>query len=378
MKILQLPCHYLPNIGGVETHLHDLVSELSARGNDVFVLTYLPLTTPASAKIWESTSDSIKHTGKVNILRLPWLRGLFYSFVQHPIIEFLYLFPPLFIILPFILLIYNPRVIHAHGLVAGTVAVIWGKIFMKRVVISTHSVYHFPKKSLYTSFASKLFRSSDAVLTLSHQSALEIQALGISKDKVHQFTYWLDLDLFKRDDLAKKKLKFEGKFVVLFVGRLVQEKGILIAIEAAQNWPKDCLLVIVGIGPLVQQVSLNKSPNVLYAGKIDQKNLPLYYSSADVTLVPSIHDEGFGRVILESLACSTPVIAADKKGIREAMNDSVGEIIHISPETITKTVNKLRNNKQTLKSYSQQSRKFVEQNYSKANIDVILQTYEQN
>ena len=70
MKILQLSVHYAPNVGGVETHLTDLVSELLKRGDRIFVLTYRPLVTRVSWKIFEKKNN-------FEVLRIPWLPGFF-------------------------------------------------------------------------------------------------------------------------------------------------------------------------------------------------------------------------------------------------------------------------------------------------------------
>ena len=60
MKVLQLTAHYHPNIGGVETHLNDLVSGLVQNKYEVFVLTYLPLTAKVKSKIVEKACNLTK------------------------------------------------------------------------------------------------------------------------------------------------------------------------------------------------------------------------------------------------------------------------------------------------------------------------------
>src|SRR5258708_970896 len=105
MRVLQLSVHFSPNVGGVETHLTDLVHGLARRNIDVFVLTYQPLMTNASWKVFEKEI-------KISILRLPWIPGFFYKFVKSPIVEFLYLTPGLFFTLPVVLLFYKTDVIH--------------------------------------------------------------------------------------------------------------------------------------------------------------------------------------------------------------------------------------------------------------------------
>src|SRR3989344_1060914 len=124
MKILQLTTHFHPNVGGVETHLNDLVEVLCKRGHQVFVLTYRPLVTEANWRIYENQLN-------LQTLRIPWFPGFFYRLIQKPVLEFLYLVPGLFLVTPLVLLIKQADVIHSHGLVAGFVAVFWGKLFGK-------------------------------------------------------------------------------------------------------------------------------------------------------------------------------------------------------------------------------------------------------
>ena len=72
MRILQLSLNFSPNIGGLETHLSDLVSSLDKRGWEVFVLTYCPLTTYAKWKMYEKINN-------VSIFRQKTLKRLIYE-----------------------------------------------------------------------------------------------------------------------------------------------------------------------------------------------------------------------------------------------------------------------------------------------------------
>jgi glycosyltransferase involved in cell wall biosynthesis len=370
MNILQLTAHYPPNVGGVETHLNDLVTELVNRKQTVTVLTYRPLTTRAPWRMRESGRHFL-------ILRLPWIAGFFYKFVKNPALEFLYLVPGLFLVTPFVVIARKIEVIHAHGLVAGIVGVFWGKILRKRAVVSTHSIYHFPRKGMYHRMVSWLFGNADAVLTLSRQSKDEVVALGIPAEKVHVFTYWVNQDIFHPIPNAKKKTGWEGKFVVLFVGRLIEEKGIRPLLKSLNQWNTSIHLAIAGVGPLQEEIQQEDEThdNLHYLGKLSQEKLPLYYSAADVLIVPSIHDEGFGRVILEALSCGTPIIAADRGGIREAVNASVAALISISPGSITKIVAQLAKDTQKRERMALNAERFAETRYSSDNIDIILAAY---
>lgn len=370
MKVLQLTIHLFPNVGGVETHLNDLFTALVKRGWKVLCLAYQPLSTNTSWKIIEKDKD-------LTILRIPWLKGFFEKLVNFPAIEFIYLVPGLFLVTPFLIAIYNPNVIHAHGISAAVSAVFWGKVFGVRTVVSLHSFYAFPKKGLYRDFVKVLLTRCDYVLSLSKKSKEEIYALGVSSKKCGVFTYWIDLQKFKRVQDAKKSLKWGGKFVSLFVGRLIEEKGIKELLEAANLWDSKINLVIVGSGPMEKYVmeKIKGRSNISFVGKMTQEQLPLFYSGADCVIVPSVSEEGFGRVIIESLSCGTPVVASDRGAIREAMDETVGKFINVSPQNLKRAIEEFAANPKELKKLSKNTRKFVERRYSERNVETIIKSY---
>lgn len=368
MRILQLTVHFPPNVGGVETHLSDLVKLLSKKEWKIVVLCYRPLSTKVGWKMYE-------YHNNLEIVRLPWFTGLWYRFVSYPLLEFLYLFPMFFFFTPVIILIKNPIIIHAHGLIAATSAVFWGKIFRKRVIISTHNIYSFPKYGLYRSFAKAVFNNAKRNLCLSKKSFEELKALGI--DNASIFTYWIDLRKFKMIENAKQKLGWKNEFTVLFVGRLIPEKGIDLLLKSIKTWKKEIKLVFVGVGPLEKLLisEAAKNSKIRFLGKVDQDNLPIIYSAADILIVPSISEEGFGRVIMEALACSTPVIASNLGAIPEAMDDTVGRLIDINPQNIKNTVEDFYMHPTKLAILSKNAREFALKRYSEKNGDTIIQSY---
>lgn len=370
MKVLQISVHLFPNIGGVETHLSDLFKALVKRDWKVFVLAYQPLSTKTEWKIFEKEKN-------LTIFRIPWLRGLFERLVYYPIFEFIYLVPGLFILTPFVISFYKPDVLHAHGISAAVSAVFWGKIFKIRTIVSLHSIYSFPKQGLYHDFVKLLFRYADVVLSLSKKSNEEIGSLGVEKEKTDVFTYWIDLRKFVKIKGAKEKLGWERRFVVLFVGRLIKEKGIDILLQSTRLWDKNIRLFVIGAGPMEEKLlkEVNQFKQVQFLGKTDQQDLPLYYSAADCLIVPSISEEGFGRVIIESLACGTPVIASRKGAIPEAMDETVGRFIKATSEDIKNEISYLYENPSVLKKFTKKARKFVERRYSESNVQTIIKVY---
>lgn len=370
MKVLQLTVHLFPNIGGVETHLNDLFNALTSRNYNIFCLAYQPLSTRVDWKIIERGNNLI-------ILRIPWFKGFFEKLVKFPLLEFIYLVPGLFLVTPFVIIFYRPKIIHAHGISAATSAVFWGKIFKIKTVISLHSFYSFPKKGLYRNFVKILFDNCDYILCLSKKSKEEVTALGVDSIKCNVFTYWIDLRKFKKITNAKKILKWKNGFTSLFVGRLIEEKGIRSLIDTALIWKSNINLVIAGSGPMEEYIvkKIKGKKNISFFGKVSQEDLPLFYSGANCLIVPSISEEGFGRVIIESLACETPVIASSMGAIREAMSETVGQFVDGSMDNLRRTIENFAENPGQLKKFSQSARAFVERRYSEKNVETIIKSY---
>jgi len=377
-RVLLLSTCFRPNVGGVETHLDDLVEEGAKRQIEFTVITYQPLITKAFGKYVERGKG-------YRIIRIPWLRfNLFLILEKYPLLEFLYLTPGIFIISFFYLLTFGRKIetIHAQGISAGAVGLLLSVIFGKKLLISTHSIYHFPKSGLYRSFVAFLFGNSNQVLTLSKQSKKEVVNIGVSKDKVSVFTYWVDQNKFRTYNKQhrkklRKKLGWERKFICFFVGRLVEVKGIKELLEAAKLVNGNILISMAGTGPLEKLITSYKLQisKLQFLGKVENDKLPMYYNAADVLTIPSTHEEGFGRVILEALSCGLPVIGSRRGAIPEAMDESVGYFIDVTPENIARLINKISKNKKDLDRKAKNARVFAEKRFSSKNAEMIVKYY---
>ena len=78
---------------------------------------------------------------------------------------------------------------------------------------------------------------------------------------------------------------------------------------------------------------------------------------------------------MESLACGTPVIGSNRGAIPEAMDETVGKLIKVTPQNIRKEVENFYKNPDELKKLSKNARKFAEKNYSDKNIKMITSSY---
>jgi len=121
-----------------------------------------------------------------------------------------------------------------------------------------------------------------------------------------------------------------GDRVVLLVAGLDRAhffKGVDIFLKALSQLPGEIKGVIAGDGDLrpayeATANSLGLAGRVFFAGRIPDGDLPDYYRLADVTVLPSVTmGEAFGLVLLESMACGTPVIASNLPGVRTVVAD---------------------------------------------------------
>lgn len=370
-KIVILSIAFRPNVGGVETHLTDLTNEIKQK-DEVLVVTLPPITTKVSAKVVERDENLL-------IWRIPWFgKGLFNALLRWPILEFFYLTPPLFIGLLIALLKYpSIQVIHAQGFSGGFTTAILGKIFNKRTLISTAYVFHF-KKDFFGRVAKWVFGSVDKVLCVSEASTEEMRKLGVAKEKLGKCLYWVNLDIFKPTDkpTAKKKVGWASKFSILFIGRLVKEKGVFELLEAIRLVPQDINFYIIGDGSLRKDVEkvVKDYPNLHFLGKVPNELTPIYYSAADVVIVPS-YEETLGRVNMEALACATPVIGSSTGGLKEVVGKNVGLLFKVEPQDIAKTIAHLYEDKDLYERFRKNARAHIQKHFSSKNFGVFVKEY---
>ncbi len=110
------------------------------------------------------------------------------------------------------------------------------------------------------------------------------------------------------------------EFLIGYVGRLVEEKGIDLLLEAMSAMAGVWRLIIVGAGPEQDRLEaltrhLGLADQVSFAGVLSSTNMPEIYRKLDVLVLPSRSRpnwiEQFGRVLIEAMACGTPVVGSD-------------------------------------------------------------------
>lgn len=376
LKILIVSWVFRPNVGGVETHLADLTEYLRSKGHTVHVLTYTPLTTRvANVPLREKLKG-------LEIYRIRWIgQGIFSRLEANSILWATCLFPPLFVYTLIFMLRHKVDVIHAHGLVAASIAGPLSKLFKTRGVVSLHGLLEQRSLLWLSRFVLMPF---DSVLALSNRSKRDVVNAGVSKGKAAIYTHWVDQSLFRPPfdkNAIRRELGFtKGHFVILFVGRLYRGKGVEVLLGVAKKCPNDIRFIFVGLGPMEGEIRKweEKLGNVKLIGKVPLETLANYYGAADfVVALPQWNVfEGFARVVLESLSCGTPVLVA--RALAEMIDESVGRLVYPDVMDLYRQIMHFYENREELEKLAESARTYAEERYSRRNAELVMKAYRGN
>ncbi len=165
---------------------------------------------------------------------------------------------------------------------------------------------------------------------------------GIPWDKIYVIPGGVDTQRFQPNlsrQQAREQLGWPSDRFILFTPRrLVHRMGLgqlLSAIAHLEAHKSDLWLAIAGKGPLRealerQAAELGLSHHVKFLGFLPDEQLPVAYQAADLTVMPSQSLEGFGLVLLESLASGTPALCTPVGGMPEVIGDLCPELITAS------------------------------------------------
>jgi teichuronic acid biosynthesis glycosyltransferase TuaC len=210
----------------------------------------------------------------------------------------------------------------AHYMYPDGVAAVWlGREFGLPVVVTCRGsdLTLLPRYYVPRSLIRRAISGAAALVTVSTPLRNSLIELGAPPDKVTVLRNGVDLTMFRPladRDAERHAWRLSGPTLVS-VGQLIHRKGHDRTIAAMRFLP-DCSLMIAGEGPehaklgqLIDLLGLRDRVRLL--GRVPHTDLPTLYGIADATILSSTR-EGWANVLLESMACGTPVIASDIPG----------------------------------------------------------------
>ena len=170
----------------------------------------------------------------------------------------------------------------------------------------------------------KAFQRAKGIVAVSRSLKETISSWGINDRKVKLIENGVNKSLFyprnKNESRQQLGLNANLKHIV-YIGNLVEVKGIFYLIEAMRHMKEEYHLHLIGEGELMEPLKkkvkdYNLSSQVTFYGRKAHEEIPLWLSAADVFCLPSVY-EGCPNVVLEALACGTSVVASHVGGISE-------------------------------------------------------------
>ncbi|MTK63976.1 MAG: glycosyltransferase family 4 protein [Methanobacterium sp.] len=305
MRIVQTPVRFYPFIGGVENYVYYLSKELVNLGHNVKVVCAN-----------EPKVEAEQNVDGVEVARLNYIFKVANTNITPD--------------LPFKLRHEEFDLIHTH--IPTPWSADWSRITANRrnkpLVVTYHNdiigsgfanhIANFYNKTALK----KLLTRADRIIITQPNYLNYSPYLSDYENKVEVIPNGVDVDKFKPIDVEKKQ---NTLFFLSLLDEFHGYKGLDYLLEALKIVKKsvaDVKLIVGGKGVLMDHYiqkaeSMGLKDNVEFHGFIPDESMAMYYSQADVFVLPSISSlqEGFGIVALEALACETPVITTDIVGV---------------------------------------------------------------
>ncbi len=200
-------------------------------------------------------------------------------------------------------------------------------------------------------------------------------SISYAHRKVHPDIKFFD-NVYNGTDLRLFDFNLSPKENIVWMGRVAQYKGVIEAVEASHLVNKTIKLA----GPInnveyFEEVKKNLNVGDAYLGILGSKERNIFLGEAKLLIFPLQWDEPFGLVMIEAMACGTPVVAFDRGAVREIIKEGETGLV-VRPSNITamaKAVKKIYNMEENnYQKMRQRCRKHVENNFS---VEIMASNY---
>ena len=357
MRVVLLGKYYHPYMGGIESHLRVITSELKQE-LDIEVV----------------VSNTGRRTVHDVVDGVPVTRVASFGKVASVALT-----PTL----PLELSRRDYDVMHVHLPNPGGVASYLASMKPRhhRLVISYHADVYRQRVlvNLYQPFLERALARADVVIATSPQLLENSPVLTRYREKCRIVPYGIDLERFSKaeehaQEAARIRARYGGGPLLLGVGRLIYYKGYDIAIRAMREVP-NARLLIVGDGPLRADLEAlareqGVADRVILVGEVLNERVTPYYLASDVYLLPSIaRSEAFGIVQIEAMACGVPVINTHiPSGVPfVSLHEQTGLTVPIGDATaLAAAINRLLGDPELRRRMGEAGRRRASEHFSKA------------
>ncbi len=328
MKILMLTWEYPPRVvGGISRVVHDLSHKLIQEGHDVTVVTYRDGNVPYieddnGVMVYRVDNFMISSNNLID-----WTMQLNFNMIAK--------------VGEIIAEKGSFDVIHAHDWLVAYAAKTLKTAYSIPLVCTIHATeagrnsgIRDEQQRYINDTEWMLTYESSEVIVNSNYMRSELQRLfGLPYEKINVIPNGVNLNMYdgiEKDYDFRRKYAMDNEKIILFMGRLVYEKGIQTLIAAMPkilNHYHDAKLLIAGKGGMIDELRnqvnyLGLGNKVYFTGYLGSKDVQRMYKCADVSVFPSTY-EPFGIVALEAMLSGTPIVVSDVGGLNEIVDHGV-------------------------------------------------------
>lgn len=167
-----------------------------------------------------------------------------------------------------------------------------------------------PKMAFDTWVQPRLLNKFDRLFALSPAVAKIFGGYGVDEQRLTVIPNFYEDSFGKKCPNGDPTAGSTDSYRLIYVGRLVQKKGVHTLIDAVEESAVTPKVDIVGEGPKLNSLKRNSSERITFHGWVDHDTLPSYYERADVFVHPGLWPEPFGRTVLEAMQCGcVPVVS---------------------------------------------------------------------
>ncbi len=371
---------YPPYINGVSTSISMLERALKKKGHQVFIVTVNP--------------ENMTYKYEKNIIRIPGIPTGIYDYRLTGIY-------PIRAIKT--IKRWNLDVIHTHtefGI--GTFARIIAKQLNIPLVHTYHTMYedyvHYITKGYFNDTSKKIVEhltkfycdKTAKELIVPTKKAYDLFKEKYKVDKnVHIIPTGIEIEKFYKENInkdklekLKQKLNIENDFIILYIGRLGEEKNVDFLIDNQEYFAKNnknVKLLIVGDGPDIKKYKaktkkLKLENNIIFTGKVPYNEIQYYYNLGNVFVTAST-TETQGLTVIEAMAASLPVVCIDDESFRNTVVNNLNGYLFNNKKEYRKYIDDLVNDKKLLKKIGSQAKISTDQYSSKYYAERVLDVY---
>ena len=328
MNILMLTWEYPPRIvGGIARVVHDLSHRLIKDGHKVTVVTYK-----------EENLPEYENDKGVEVYRVE-------NYMIHPTNFIEWILQLNFNLASKAIQLINEKgkfdVIHAHDWLTASAAKTLKQSFNIPLVATIHATESGRNSGIHDETQRYIndtewlltYEATEVIVNSNFMKGHVQNLFGLPFEKINVIPNGINLTNFngiERDYDFRRQYAMDNEKIILYVGRLVYEKGIQHLISAMPkilNGYNDAKLVIAGKGGMLDELKaqveyLGISNKVYFTGYLNSKQVQKIYKCADIAVFPSTY-EPFGIVALEGMLAGVPTVVSDIGGLNEIVDHGI-------------------------------------------------------